>query len=346
RKGSWGYFVARLKRLGIPFVLASLFISPLTYWPSHLLLVPEPEAPYLTIFFTRWPNGVLWFLWVLLVFDGIVALANRLAPSVFAKLRWRPTGSVVLLVTVASCLPFCWVVPGLHWVSLGPFGLEPARMGLYFVYFLLGMTLGAGRGWRHTVWPKRWGLWLALGFASFCVYGLLMMEVLGSPGPRVTVVARPSVSQVAMGVAFAVCCAGTCLGLLGAFRRHARRRHPVLDSLSANSFGIYVFHYLFVAWIQFALLPVPLPALAKFGIASAGGLALSWGTSILVRRIPAACRGLCRRVRSWGLSCGSPSDAGGVGQSTSNAFSGEGRDGSAAGHDHTVKEGSGHAVHA
>jgi hypothetical protein len=31
RKGSGGFFIARLQRLGIPFVVASLFIAPLAF---------------------------------------------------------------------------------------------------------------------------------------------------------------------------------------------------------------------------------------------------------------------------------------------------------------------------
>jgi hypothetical protein len=38
--------------LDIPFVVASLFIAPLAFWPSYLLAVPESKTPYWVIFFT------------------------------------------------------------------------------------------------------------------------------------------------------------------------------------------------------------------------------------------------------------------------------------------------------
>ena len=47
RKGSRSFFIARLQRLGIPFVVASLFIAPLAFWPSYLLAVPGSQTPYL-----------------------------------------------------------------------------------------------------------------------------------------------------------------------------------------------------------------------------------------------------------------------------------------------------------
>jgi hypothetical protein len=98
------------------------------------------------------------------------------------------------------------------------------------------------------------------------------------------------VSQVILGVTFAASCAGASLGFLGAFRRFVRRPYAILDNLCANAYGIYLVHYAVVLWIQFALLSASWPAWFKFGITFIGGLALSWGMSELVRRIPAVRR--------------------------------------------------------
>jgi peptidoglycan/LPS O-acetylase OafA/YrhL len=65
-----------------------------------------------------------------------------------------------------------------------------------------------------------------------------------------------------------------------------RGPHPVLDSLGDNAYGMYIIHYTFVLWIQYALLSATWPAWVKFGVAFVGGLALSWGTSKLLRQIP------------------------------------------------------------
>jgi len=288
RKGSGGYFVARLKRLGIPFVVFTVIVSPLTFLAPHLATSPQPSVSYWKVFLVKWPNAPLWFLWVLLAFNGIIALVNRLAPTVLARLRRQPTALFVLLATVVSCAPFIWYVPGLHWVTVGPFQLEPPRIGLYFVYFLIGAALGGSDRWRDKGWPKLWWCWFALGMLSFGAYGLLMYEAI--PATLSGGGARPLASQAVITVAFAASCAGTCLGLIGAFRRFVKRRNPVLDSLSANAYGIYLFHLGFVYWLQYALLSAPLPALVKFGTVSIGALALSWGATALVRLIPAVRR--------------------------------------------------------
>jgi len=98
------------------------------------------------------------------------------------------------------------------------------------------------------------------------------------------------VTQALLAITWATSCAGTSLGLLGTFRKFTRGSHPIFDDLSANSFGIYLIHYPVVHWIQYALLSVPWPAWIKFPIAFMGGVALSWGISKVIRRIPAVRR--------------------------------------------------------
>ena len=285
RKGSGGFFMARLQRLGIPFAVASLSIIPLAYWPSRLLAVSEPQTPYWITFFTSdgWPSGPLWFLWVLLAFSGLVALANRIAPTMLAKLRRQPTGLVIFLVTIVSYLPLSLLVSRYSWTSLGgPFDVQTSRIALYLAYFLLGTALGTSQQWRRIGWPKHWGAWFIVGVLSFFVYvWLLVNDAIPLP---------PLVSEAMLSVAFAASCAGTSLGFLGVFRRLARRHHAIFDSLSANAYGIYIIHYVFITWIQFALLSASWPAWIKFSVTFVGGFALSWGASQVVRQIPAVRR--------------------------------------------------------
>jgi len=283
RKGSRGFFIARLQRLGIPFAIGALFIAPLAFLPSFLMADPRPQAPYLATFFTSdgWPVGPPWFLWVLLLFNGVVVLIHRFAPNVLAKLHKQPTAFVIFLMTIISFLPLSLVGSHYWWLTLGPFDVQPIRLGLYFVYFLLGMALGTGQRWQKPGWPKYWGAWFIVGLFSFFVYMGMVGETFQLP---------VLVSQVILGITFAASCTGASLGFLGAFRRFVRRPHPLLDNLSANAYGIYLVHYAVVLWIQFALLSVSWPAWGKFSVVFVGGLALSWGVSELARRVPAVRR--------------------------------------------------------
>jgi surface polysaccharide O-acyltransferase-like enzyme len=61
----------------------------------------------------------------------------------------------------------------------------------------------------------------------------------------------------------------------------------MLDSLRDNAYGMYLIHYAFVSWLQYALLKATLPAIAKGSVGFLATLALSWSVTAVLRRIPA-----------------------------------------------------------
>src|ERR1700733_13192663 len=67
--------------------------------------------------------------------------------------------------------------------------------------------------------------------------------------------------------------------------RHGfERRFAVWDSLSANAYGIYLLHYRFVAWGQYALLDADIGAIPKAAGVFTGALGLSWCGSAVLHR--------------------------------------------------------------
>jgi len=88
------------------------------------------------------------------------------------------------------------------------------------------------------------------------------------------------------------CCLATAssFAFLALFVRFARRRIRIWDSLTPNAYGIYLVHYAFVSWLQYALLKTTLPAIAEGSLAFLGAVALSWGVVAAIRRIPAVAR--------------------------------------------------------
>ena len=58
------------------------------------------------------------------------------------------------------------------------------------------------------------------------------------------------------------------------------KENLVADSLSANAYGIYLIHYLFVIWLQYALLGISMPAFAKAATVFIAALVMSWMVSI------------------------------------------------------------------
>ena len=85
-------------------------------------------------------------------------------------------------------------------------------------------------------------------------------------------------------------CAALSFAFLALFIRFATRRRWIWDSLSDNEYGMYIIHYMFVSWLQLAMLQIALPAIGKGVLVFIGVLLLSWGTSAAIRSIPGVSR--------------------------------------------------------
>ena len=93
--------------------------------------------------------------------------------------------------------------------------------------------------------------------------------------------------QSSYGVVYAISCVTISLCVLALFLRFGQREKSLFDPLRDDAYGIYVVHYVFCLWLQYALLDAPLSAIPKALIVFVGTLALSWGVTVSLRRIPA-----------------------------------------------------------
>jgi glucans biosynthesis protein C len=65
--------------------------------------------------------------------------------------------------------------------------------------------------------------------------------------------------------------------------------------LSANAYGIYLLHYPFVVWGQYALLESDIGAIPKAACVFTGALGFSWGASAVLLRVRRSVVGFWRR---------------------------------------------------
>ena len=119
-----------------------------------------------------------------------------------------------------------------------------------------------------------WWEWVAVGLMSFTVFIIMVVVV--------TPMERTIVSEIT----FVVCCWAIVSGMTGLFLRFGKRRVDIFDSLSENTYGIYIVHYVFVTWLQYFMLGRGLAPSVKGIAVFVGTLILSWGTVAAIRRIP------------------------------------------------------------
>jgi hypothetical protein len=302
RKGSRLFLRDRCLRLGLPFAIAVTVLMPLAHYPSFRMTGAEidfGEYWRRTLLFGPWPAGPAWFIWLLLAFDAIAAALYRVAPGGMTRIgRWssraarQPTTffAALVVVTAAAYVPVLLHFGAMRWLAFGPFSVQVSRVLLYAAYFLAGFAIGAGGIARGLVAPdgalaRRWAAALATAIACYgLVAALQFLRVTVSDG------ALPAAWQAIYALAFVLSCGASGLALLALFLRFAKQRVGVLDSLCDNAYGIYLVHYVFVVWLQYALLDAPLAAVAKAAIVFAGALVLSWGVTAALRRAPVVAR--------------------------------------------------------
>ena len=302
RKGSAAFTTDRLRRLGIPFLFAAAIIAPVAYYPSYLLTTgPHSMTGYIHdwLSFGDWPTGPAWFIWLLLAFDLVAAALYAIRPSfgdVIGRLasnaRQHPVRFFLLLVAVSAAvfIPMLTVFGARSWTSIGPFQFQTARLFHYAVYFLAGIGVGAYGIDRGLLAPdgilaRHWMRWSIAMLVVFAVSVLFMLVVI-SKGAAMS----PVVLNMVGGAMFALTCGAISFSFMALFVRFATRRRWLWDSLSDNEYGMYLIHYMFVSWLQLAILSAPLPAVAKGLLVFAGVLLLSWSASATIRRIPAVSR--------------------------------------------------------
>jgi peptidoglycan/LPS O-acetylase OafA/YrhL len=300
RKGAAGFLRDRVLRLGVPFVIAAALIAPLAYYPTYLL---TGTSTGLADFWHQWrslgdwPAGPAWFIWLLLAFDCIAAALLVLIPNWGAALGRGLTGvsrrpilffALLVAVSALAYVPFALVFGPVDWFSFGPFFFQSSRPLHYLVYFLVGAGVGACGFNGGLLTPdgklaRRWILWCAAAVIAFVAATAIAIASFSAKG-------SPQMWGTIGGISFALSCAASSFAFLALFVRFAKTRNRVLDSLADNAYGMYLIHYAFVNWLQYALLKTGLPAIAKGSVVLLGTLALSWSVTAALRRIPGVAR--------------------------------------------------------
>jgi len=297
RKGTANFVHGRILRLGLPFVLIVAILMPPTLYPTYLQTASEPgPAAYWRHWLALpfWPCGPMWFLWLLMVGDFMAAALHRFAPSLGGLLirvssiaEVRPARYLVgfVFVSVLAYVPLAIAFTPAAWFQQGPFAFQISRPLHYALYFFAGVGLGADgveRGLLAAGGPlvRQWPLWVIAASISLVTW-------MGLAGLTMAQGASFSLGlQIPADLSFVLACFASCFAVLAIVLRFAARRLPLLAGLRNSAYGMYLVHYLFVVWLQFAMLGATLPAVIKAAAVFGGTLLLSWGTVAALRRLP------------------------------------------------------------
>ena len=310
RHGAGGFLRRRGWRLGIPLLVSIFVLIPIAYYASFLRyhLPGTTDFDYFhywgrMITTGPWPSGQSWFLWVLLVFNVIAAAIWVTAPKILTgfgrligALRDRPAMAFAafIVVSVASYLPLhlwfgdgAWFEPG-HY----PFPIQSSRVLLYAAYFFTGVGIGiislrAGILAEDGEVARRWATWLTF---AVLLFGLLLLLVFAHHNWLENFAAPALWWRTAYGIAFALFSATMAFTVLAVSLRLSRSSLWLLDVMQPSAYGIFLFHYMFIIWLQYFVYDPAWPAGVKAAVVFAGTLGGSWLMTVLLRKIPLVAR--------------------------------------------------------
>ena len=307
RRGAANFLANRAWRLGIPFLISIFVLMPIAYYPTFLRYhLPGTTDFNFLHFWGRvftvgpWPSGPAWFLWVLLAFDAIAALVWRLAPNAIATLgraiyalRYRPGFAFIafLIFSVIVYMPMRLYFGDAAWYELDghyPLPIQTSRIFLYSGYFLVGVGIGAtdlrsGIFAENGELAARWKVWLGM---ALVFYGAILLLVYAHHNWVADFNAPPLSWRVAYGLAFALFSGAMAFAEPGFFLRFAKAPLRLLDAMRPNAYGIFLTHYIFIIWLQYAVYEPALSPFFKFAIVFVGTLAGSWALTVALRKIP------------------------------------------------------------
>ena len=295
-KGAAPFVWGRIKRLGLPFVIGLVVLTPVAFYPTMLELnlvygISQGFGGFWLDFIKGGlaHPGPLWFIWLLLAFDLIAVVVYGLFGWLVKRLKRdsnpvldNPVVFTVILFGLAGAayVPMSNAFGPSAWKGIGPFQVQISRVFVYLLYFLAGVALGARGLDRSAVrsgglLTRYWWAWVLAGAGSYA--GLTWIFTAAPTSPWVRYIFLLEMALMVM-------------ALTALFVRFGRRHIRVLDNLSSNSYGIYLLHYAAIIWLQYAVLRVDLGPGWKATIVFFGGLAICWTLTALLRRIPAVRR--------------------------------------------------------
>lgn len=310
RRGAANFLASRALRLGLPFLLSIYVLMPIAYYPTFLRyhLPGTTDFNFFhfwwhTLTIGPWPSGPAWFLWVLLALDAIAAALWLASPRVIEmlgwlpfRLRYRPGVAFVLFMvfSILIYLPMRLAFGDASWLEPGgyPLPIQTSRILLYAGYFFFGvgvgaMNLQAGLLAQNGAFAYRWPVWLGFGLLF---YGAILLLVYAHHNWVADFNSPPLSWRVGYGLAFALFSAAMTFAEPAIFLRFEKAGLRLFDAIQPSAYGIFLFHYVFIIWLQYAVYDPPLPAFAKFAIVFSGTLAMSWGLTVLLRKIPLVAR--------------------------------------------------------
>lgn len=292
KKGAGKFISERLVRLGIPTLIYMLVVNPFI---NYVLLGFTWDRPIFAQYYLKYiisfdflgSSGPLWFAFALLIFNLIYAMIRLQTKDKVPKgaEELPGTGKMVLLGFIIALVAF--LIRLVQPIDTSILNMQLCFFSQYIILYIVGIKAGrydwfskisyrTGRRWLLAALLPGTLIWVILMLAGGALSGGFDLYKGGFHWQSAGYALWESFTAVAMSI-----------GLIGVFREKYNRQSKLTKLLSDNSFAVYMFHAPVIIGVSIALLPIEMYPLAKFLLATAIGLPLSFLLSnYIFRKIP------------------------------------------------------------
>ena len=286
-KGGSVFIKDRLIRLGIPLLFYSTAIVNINVYLSDVYLRGEPFSPILV-----YSPGHLWFLQALIIFAIIYTVYRSFAdrnPSkkLFQYSQSRFPSNHVLILSIIILAVLTFIVRLKFPVGVWFTGLQLGHFVHYIFSFFVGILAQRGN-WFDRLGrsqARRWGIVsLITVFLFFPI--VILGGVLESPENLSMFLGGMNWQALVTAVWDTVLFIGIMVFLLYFFRERFGKAGPLLRSMAANVYTVYIVHQTVLFGMNIVFLSVDIPTILKFFIVAFITVPLCFALSSLIRKIP------------------------------------------------------------
>lgn len=292
RKGAWRFFKDRLIRLGIPLALFSWVINPLFVYALFYREIGKPFFEFFPVdFFKTSPllgGGPLWFVEVLLIFSLAYVLWRLFTPSRPAAANMETAfpgngaiAAFALLLGVAGFLVRL-VFPMSY--TFTPLNLQFPFFAQYIALFIVGL-IAYRRNWLVNLPDETARLWLWISILFILLWAPLMIAV-GAIEDDIPLRGGWHWQAMAAALWESFLCVGMCISVVYIFRRYLNAGGKIAGFLVPNAYAAYIIHAPVITFLAVWTQSITLYPLLKWALFAPVAIALCFGLSALIRKIP------------------------------------------------------------
>ncbi len=314
KQGTWKFLKGKLRRLGIPWLLAVLIIVPLLqhvlqkkadvghsvppfwqYWIAYIKSVGTFQIGPWTA--ERMTQIHFWFLSLLITFFLALALFQAIRNKGFGPFGGPATKApasnksiLKAFLVVAGLTSLCYFLvilftPDMSLITIALlWQFQPASLVSFIACFTLGVFAYSRQWFGGNEFPRRLFIWVPMGVLLTAGFFSIGQDIFAHP---LTSHRLPPGHLLAFSFTRTLLCFGFLVIFISYARKYWNRPSRFNQNLAENSYNIYLSHIFFVVSLQDVLMIWPGGgALTKAVIVFLVALPISYVMSRLIDRFP------------------------------------------------------------